>query len=64
MKKLRIFSSNIIFEAKILIVLLIVTLRLRIFFEIDKITINCIVVDEITNKLAINEKLKIRDKRT
>ena len=47
-----------------LIVLLIVTLKLKMFFEIDKITIDCIVVDEKTNKLAIDEKLKTRNKRT
>ena len=58
MKILRVFSSNIMLETKMLIVLLIVTLKLRIFFEIDKKTIDCIVVDEKTNKLAIDEKLK------
>ena len=61
---LRIFSSNMILETKILIVLLIVTLRLKIFFEINKITINYIVVNEITNELTIDEKLKVRNKRT
>ena len=61
---LRVFSSNIMLETKILIVLLIITSKLRIFFEIDKMTIDCIVVDEKTNKLIIDEKLKTRDKRT
>ena len=64
MKMLRVFSSNIMLETKILIVLLIITSKLRIFFEIDKMTIDCIVVDEKTNKLIIDEKLKTRDKRT
>ena len=64
MKILRVFSSNIIFETKILIILLIVTLKLKMFFEIDKITINYIVVNEITNELIIDEKLKTRNKRT
>ena len=64
MKMLRVFSSNMMLETKMLIVLLIVTLRLKMFFEIDEITIDCIVVDEKANKLAIDEKLKTRDKRT
>ena len=63
-KILRIFSSNIILETKMLIMLLIVTLRLKIFFEIDEMTIDCIVVDKKTNKLIIDEKLKTRNKRT
>ena len=64
MKILRVFSSNIILETKMLIVLLIVILKLKIFFEIDKMTIDYIDVDEITNELAIDEKLKTQDKRT
>ena len=52
-KILRVFSSNIILETKILIVLLIVVLK--IFFEIN---------NDVTNKLIINELLKTRDKRT
>ena len=58
MKILRIFLSNIMLEIKILIVLLIITLKLKIFFEIDKITINYIVVEKITNELIIDEKFK------
>ena len=45
-----------------LIVLLIMILRLKIFFEIDKITIDYIIVNKITNELTIDEKLKTRDK--
>ena len=47
-----------------LTILLVVALRLRMFFETNKITIDFIVVDEIANELAIDEKLKARDKRT
>ena len=59
MKILRVLSSN-----KMLTILLIVTLRLKIFFETNEMTIDFIVVDEITNELTIDEKLKTRDKRT
>ena len=59
MKILRVLLLN-----KVLTILLIVILKLKIFFEINKITIDCIIVDEITNKLTINEKLKTWDKRT
>ena len=47
-----------------LTILLIVALRLKIILEINKMTIDYIIVDEITNKLTIDEKLKTRDKRT
>ena len=50
---LRVLSSN-----KMLTILLIVTLRLKIFFETNEMTIDFIVVDEITNELTIDEKLK------
>ena len=63
-KMLRVFSSNIMLETKMLIVLLIVILRLKIFFEINEMTIDYIVVDEKINKLTIDEKLKTRDKQT
>ena len=59
MKILRVLSSN-----KMLTILLIVILRLRMFFETNEMTIDFIVVDEITNELTIDEKLKTRDKRT
>ena len=47
-----------------LTILLVVALRLKMFFETNKMTIDCIIVDEITNELTIDEKLKTRDKRT
>ena len=47
-----------------LTILLVVALRLKTFFETNKITIDYIIVDEIINKLTIDEKLKTRDKRT
>ena len=59
MKMLRVLSSN-----KMLTILLIVVLRLKMFFETNEMTIDFIVVDEIANELAIDEKLKTRDKRT
>ena len=49
-KMLRVLSSS-----KILTILLIVTLRLNTFFEIN---------DVMTNELTIDELLKTRDKRT
>ena len=59
MKILRVLLSN-----KIFTILLIVALKLKIFFETNEMTIDCIVVDEIANKLTIDEKLKTRNKQT
>ena len=51
MKILRVLSSN----TKILTILLIVALKLKMFFETNNV---------ITNKLTIDELLNVRDKRT
>ena len=51
MKILRVLLSN----TKIITILLIVILRLRMFFEINNV---------VTNKLTIDELLNARDKRT
>ena len=58
MKMLRVLSSNIMLEAKVLIVLLIVTLKLRTFFETnDEVTIDCVIVDKVTK---VDEVTKIK----
>ena len=59
-KILHVLSLN----TRMLTILLVVALRLKTFFETNKITIDYIIVDEIINKLTIDEKLKTRDKRT
>ena len=52
-------------KTKVLIILLIVILRLKMFFETNnEITIDYIIINEIANELTIDEKLKTRDKRT
>ena len=48
-----------------LIILLIVISKLKIFFETNnEITINYIIINKMTNELIIDEKLKTRNKRT
>ena len=51
MKILRVLFSN----TKILTILLVVTLRLKIFFETNNV---------VTNRLTIDKLLNARDKRT